>query len=103
MKLDFPANLYKFYITKFDLKEKFAWYDPFWAFLLSKFRGKGENLQFFSINLQDPLKKTNKLLFRNGETRFQNAETRFENAETPQSRNLFARTWMDFAQKKPAK
>ena len=61
----------------------------------------------FSINLQNSLKKTKKLLFRNAETgfqnaeiRFQNAETRFENAETPQSRILFARTWMDFAQKK---
>ena len=60
----------------------------------------------FSINLQNSLKKPKKPLFRNAETgfqnaeiRFQNAETRFENAETPLSRILFARTWMDFAQK----
>ena len=60
---------------------------------------KRGNLQSFSINLQDPLKKLRnsfservKLVFRKGETRFQNAETRFENAETPLSRILFART-----------
>ena len=39
--------------------------------------------------------------FQNDETRSQNAETCFQNAETPYSHILFARTWMDCAQKKP--
>ena len=68
----------------------------FIAFLLSKFRGKGDFFRIFSSNIQDTLKKNKKLLFRKAETRFQNAETRFKNAET----RLFARTGMDFAQKK---
>ena len=31
MKLDFPAFLRKFYVTKFNLNEKNAWGDPFYG------------------------------------------------------------------------
>ena len=41
-----------------------------------------------------------KFVLKNGETRFQKAETRFQNAKTALSRIFFARTGMDFAQKK---
>ena len=37
--------------------------------------------------------------FQKAETRFQNAETRFQNAKTALSHIIFARTWMDSAQK----
>ena len=56
--------------------------DPFYCIFIIKIQGKRGILIFFSTNLQEILKKTEKLLFRKGETRFQNAETRFQNAET---------------------
>ena len=55
---------------------------PFLLHFYYKNSGEKRNSYIFSTNLQDNLKKTEKLLFRKGETRFQNAETRFQNAET---------------------
>ena len=34
MKLDFPAFLCKFYVTKFNLNEKNAWGDPFYGIFI---------------------------------------------------------------------
>ena len=67
-------------MTKFNLKEKLVLAGPLHDIKDQVKRGK---FMGFSINLQNPLKKTKKLVFRNGETHIQNAETHLENAESP--------------------
>ena len=60
--------------------------------------------------MEETLPKIKKFVLGNSETRFQKAETRFQNAEAhfqnakaASSRIFFARTWMDSAQKNPAR
>ena len=81
-KLEFPAILSKFYITKYNLTQKFAWGDPFYCIFIIKIHGKRGKFTSFSTNLQDTYKKLRnyfservKLVFKMPKPRFQNAKT----------------------------
>ena len=76
----------------------FSWrnYHKWWEKWIFSWKNRNFALKIWEIWFQ----KT-KTRLQNHETRFQNYETRFQNTETGKYRISFARTWKDFAQKKP--